>query len=351
MSEREHLLQGWVENILRGDVRAISRAISSVENGGAQAQELLRRLFPHTGHAILLGITGAPGAGKSTLVDSLATVLRNAGHTVGVLAVDPSSPFTGGAILGDRVRMQAHDSDPGTYIRSMATRGALGGLSAATLDAAVVLDAAGKDFILVETVGVGQDEIEIMRLADVTLVLLVPGMGDDVQAFKAGIMEIADIFVINKSDLPGTERLEQEIRSLLSLSPASQQDAHHHEQGVLESGASLTLPSPSQPWEPPIVKTVATEQQGMEELWETISRYLAFSRDQGILKQRRVDHWQVRILKLLREQLLQQIRQEVLGNGALHEYAAAVASRQEDPYSVADKILAQAGQRGTKQQG
>ncbi|MBI1956607.1 MAG: methylmalonyl Co-A mutase-associated GTPase MeaB, partial [Acidobacteria bacterium] len=288
-----------------------------------QAQELLRRLFPHTGHATLLGITGAPGAGKSTLVDSLATVLRKAGHTVGVLAVDPSSPFTGGAILGDRVRMQAHASDPGTYIRSMATRGALGGLSAATLDAAVVLDAAGKDYILVETVGVGQDEVEVMRLADVTLVLLVPGMGDDVQAFKAGIMEIADIFVINKSDLPGAERLEQEIRALLSLSPASQS------------------------WEPPIMKTVATEQQGVEELWETISRYLAFSRDQGILKQRRVDHWQVRILELLRERLLQQVRQDVLGNGALRQYAAAVASRQQDPYSVADKILAQAGQRGT----
>ena len=328
MFEREHLLQGWVENILRGDVRAVSRAISSVENGGAQAQELLRRLFPHTGHATLLGITGAPGAGKSTLVDSLATVLRKKRHTVGVLAVDPSSPFTGGAILGDRVRMQAHDSDPGTYIRSMATRGALGGLSAATLDATVVLDAAGKDFILVETVGVGQDEVEIMRLADVTLVLLVPGMGDDVQAFKAGIMEIADIFVINKSDLPGAERLEQEIRALLSLTPPA-----------------------SQPWLPPIVKTVATAQQGVEELWETISRYLSFSRDQGILKQRRVDHWQVRILELLRERLLQQVRQEVLGNGALLQYAAAVASRQDDPYSVADKILAQAGKRGTKQQG
>ncbi|MBI4459140.1 MAG: methylmalonyl Co-A mutase-associated GTPase MeaB [Acidobacteria bacterium] len=324
MSEREQLLESWIESIRSGDVRAISRAITSVENGDAQAQELLRRLFPHTGHATLMGVTGAPGAGKSTLVDALATVLRKAGHTVGVLAVDPSSPFTGGAILGDRVRMQAHASDPGTYIRSMATRGALGGLSAATLDAAVVLDAAGKDFVLIETVGVGQDEIEIMRLADVTVLLLVPGMGDEVQAFKAGIMEIADIFVINKSDLPGAERLEQEIRALLSLAPAGQR------------------------WEPPVVKTVATEQQGVNELWEAISRYLAFSRDQGILKQRRVEHWQSRILDLLREKLLQQVLGSVVSNGALRQHAAAVASRQEDPYSVADEILAQAGHRAAK---
>jgi len=315
-------LQRWVEEILRGDARAVARAISAVENREPHARELLRRLFPHTGRAVIIGVTGSPGTGKSTLVDGLAAVLRRRGHTVGILAVDPSSPFSGGAILGDRVRMQTHATDPGTYIRSMATRGALGGLSAGALDAAVVLDASGKEYILIETVGVGQDEVDVMRIADVTLVLLVPGMGDDVQAFKAGIMEIADIFVLNKADLDGADRVEREIRALLSLASPDE--------------AGQTPPSP------PIVRTVATRQQGIEELLEAVLRFLEVSRNQGKLKQRQVEHWRQRIVELLRERLLDRVMGGVLQNSDLNRYAAAVASRETDPYSVTDQILEQA---------
>ncbi len=323
MAERE--IQTWVEKILQGEARAIAQAISFVENQEPGAQELLRRLFPHTGRSTIMGITGTAGSGKSTLVDCLVALLRKRGHTVGILAVDPTSPFTGGAILGDRIRMQAHATDPGTYIRSMATRGALGGLSRATLDAAMVLDAAGKEYILVETVGVGQDEVEVVKLADVTLLLLVPGMGDEVQTFKAGLMEIADVFIINKSDYAGAERLEQELQALVS-------------QSVSREG-----------WLPPIVKTVATRQEGVEQLFETILRYLEFSRRQGTFEQRQVSHWRVRLLDLLRERLLRQVVHDALENGALSQYAASIASRQADPYSVVDQILEQAGWRETKQ--
>src|SRR6202790_4969452 len=206
------------ERILKGDVRTLARAATWIENRSPEAEPLLRDLFPHTGQALILGITGASGSGKSTLCDQLTRVLRAEGKKVAVLAVDPSSPYTGGALLGDRIRMQRHHSDAGVFIRSMATRGWLGGLAAATTDMAVLLDAAGKDVVLIETVGVGQDEVEIAKLADATVVVLVPGMGDDVQAIKAGIMEIADVFVINKSDQPGADQLEREIKAIQSLS-------------------------------------------------------------------------------------------------------------------------------------
>ena len=323
-AQRNTGLDRWAEQILAGDARAVARAISAVENRTPESRELLQQLFPHTGRAVTIGVTGSPGTGKSTLVDGLAALLRRQGHTVGILAVDPSSPFSGGAILGDRVRMQAHSTDPGIYIRSMATRGALGGLSAGTRDAAVVLDAAGKEYILVETVGVGQDEVDVMRLADVTLVLLVPCMGDDVQAFKAGIMEIADIFVLNKADLDGADRVEAEIRALLNLAP------------------------PGPEWQPPIVRTVATRQEGVEELIETVLRCLDVSRKQGRLEQRKIEHWRERIIELLREKLLDRVLGQVVQNGDLNQYAAAVAARRADPYSVTDKILEQAGWRGTE---
>jgi LAO/AO transport system kinase len=317
-TERDNSLDAWVEEVLRGDARAVAKAISAVENREPSARELLRKLFPHTGRAAIIGVTGSPGTGKSTLVDGLAALLRRRGHTVGILAVDPSSPFSGGAILGDRVRMQTHAADPGVYIRSMATRGALGGLSAGTLDAAVVLDAAGKDYILVETVGVGQDEIEVMRLADVTLVVLVPGLGDDVQAFKAGIMEIADIFVLNKSDLAGADRVEAEVRGLLSVAAGDKADS---------------LPPP------PICRTVAVRQEGLEQLLGTVFEQLKTSRSGGKLERRKIERWRQRLIDLLRERTLERVMSGLLRDGGLDQYAAAVASREADPYSVADEIL------------
>ena len=205
------------QKILDGDLRALARAATWIENRSPEAEPLLRELFPHTGRALIIGVTGPPGAGKSTLCDQLARLIRGEGKTVGIIAVDPSSPYSGGAVLGDRIRMQEHHADPGVFIRSMATRGWLGGLARATTELTMLLDAAGRDVVLVETVGVGQDEVEIARLAHVTLVVLTPGAGDDVQTLKAGIMEIAQVFVINKSDLPGADKLQREIHAAMGL--------------------------------------------------------------------------------------------------------------------------------------
>src|ERR1700726_4676449 len=266
-------MQAWIEPLRSGDVRTLARAISTVENRAPGWSDLLKALFPHSGRARVIGLTGAPGAGKSTLVDHLARFYRKQSHTVGIVAVDPTSPYTGGAILGDRIRMQEHFADPGIYIRSMATRGSLGGLARTTADVTTVLDASGRDIILIETVGVGQDEIDIVRLADVTVVILVPGMGDDVQTIKAGIMEIADIFVINKSDREGAERVEREIRALQSL--AIRPDN----------------------WTPPIVKTVATEGKGITEVASAISDYESYLQKQHLVLKRNVENWQNRLLE------------------------------------------------------
>lgn len=311
--------EATVERILAGNSRALARAITAVENGEPHGDELLRRLFPHSGRALLLGVTGAPGAGKSTLVDRLAAAFRKQQKSVGIIAVDPTSPFSGGAILGDRIRMQSHSGDPGIYIRSMATRGTLGGLARATADVATMLDAAGRDIVMVETVGVGQDEVDIVKLAEVTLLLLVPGMGDDVQTFKAGIMEIADVFVINKADRAGAERLEQEIHAMLAISPRGDG------------------------WSPPVVKTVATEGAGVVELLAAMDRYVDFLRSTGIAEQKKTRNWRERLLALLRERLLERVVMETLGNGALNEYAARIAARQVDPYSVVDEVMKKAG--------
>ncbi len=242
-------MQDWIAQIVRGDVRALARAATAIENHAPEAAKLLRDLAPRAGRAIVAGITGPPGAGKSTLVDALARAIRRDGKTVGILAVDPTSRVSGGAILGDRIRMQAHHGDAGVFIRSLATRGASGGLARATADLALLLDAAGKDYVLIETVGVGQDEVAVAGVAGVTVLVLVPGMGDDVQAIKAGIMEIADIFVINKADHPGADRVEQEIQSVLSL-------------GQRADG-----------WTPPIIKTVATEASGVDSVLEAVDGY------------------------------------------------------------------------------
>jgi LAO/AO transport system kinase len=296
-----------------GDARSLARAISAVENRLPGWSEMLKALFPHTGHARILGLTGPPGAGKSTLVDRLAAHYRKQSCTVGIIAVDPTSPYTGGAILGDRIRMQQHFADPGIYIRSMATRGSLGGLARTTADVTTILDASGRDVVLIETVGVGQDEVDIVRLADITVVILVPGMGDDVQTIKAGLMEIADIFVINKSDREGAERVEQEIRALQSLALRTDR------------------------WTPPIVKTVATEGAGIEELAAAAASYQSYLQSENLAVKRNIQNWQLRLLEMLRERLMERAMRKL--DGDLPRYAMEIAEHKRDPYSLIEEIV------------
>ena len=307
--------QPWIENLRSGDPRALARAISTVENRVPGYAELLKALFPHSGRARILGLTGAPGAGKSTLVDQLARLYRKENRTVGIIAVDPTSPYTGGAILGDRIRMQDHFADPGIYIRSMATRGSLGGLARTTADVTTVLDASGRDLVMIETVGVGQDEVDIVRLADITVVILVPGMGDDVQTIKAGIMEIADIFVINKSDRDGAERVEREIRAMQSLSIRSDN------------------------WTPPIVKTVASEGMGIPELAAAIQSYEEYLLKENLVLKHNIQNWQERLTEMLRDALLENASAQ-LGNGKMASYAEQVAEHKRDPYTLVEEIIA-----------
>jgi LAO/AO transport system kinase len=309
----------WVEQVRAGDVRAVSRAMTEIENRTGDAENLMRQLFPHTGNSYCIGITGAPGTGKSTLVDRMAAFYRAQNQTVGVIAVDPSSPFTGGAILGDRIRMQGHASDSGVFIRSMATRGSLGGLSQATSDAALLLDAAGKKYVLVETVGVGQGEVEIVRLADCTLVVLVPGMGDDVQNLKAGLMEIADVFVLNKADRDGVDRFEQQLRAILQLVPE-------------RNG-----------WKPPIVLTVATENKGIDELSRQIERFREHFHGKNERRAKEIALWRERLLNLLRERLVRRVVDKLATDGTLESLAAEVAERKRDPYSAVNEMLDRAG--------
>ncbi len=290
------------DRILAGDLRALARAASAIENQTPSGHALISALFPQTGHAKIIGITGPPGAGKSTLVDQMAALIRQTGQTVGIIAIDPSSPFTRGAILGDRIRMQRHHADPGVFIRSMASRGKLGGLARGTLEMALLLDAAGRDYVLIETVGVGQDEVDIARLADVTIVVLVPGMGDDVQAIKAGILEIADVFALNKSDLPGAERLEQDLRAMQSV-------AH-------DVGSSKAAP---------IRRIVSTDGRGVDDLMQVIHGLFAAHGGQS----RGVAAWSFRLRELLRDALL-----ESLPETAIEEHAARVAAKIEDPYTA-----------------
>lgn len=308
-----------VEQVRQGDVRAIARAISLIENHEPEAIPLVQGLFPHTGKALLIGLTGAPGTGKSSLTKCLTAFYREQGKNVGVLAVDPTSPFSGGALLGDRIRMQEKEVDEGLYIRSMATRGTLGGLASATGDAALVLDAAGKDVVLIETVGVGQDEVDIIRLADVTLLLLVAGLGDEVQSLKAGVMEIADVFVINKADRGDTARLEQELQALL---------------GLMEKGKG---------WIPTVVKTSAKDSTGIEELAGEVEKFQKELQESGNDMKKRVERWRARLLDLIRQRALEKVMQTSVGEKELAKFSEQVARRERDPYSVVEELLRSAG--------
>jgi len=307
--------QSLIDRVAAGEPNAVARAISKVEDGSADNAELMKQLFPRTGRALIIGITGSPGAGKSSLVDKLAGFYRKRGDRVGIIAVDPSSPFSGGAILGDRIRMQSLALDKGVFIRSMATRGNLGGLARSTIEAAAILDAAGYEKIIIETVGVGQDEIEIAKTADVCVVVLVPGMGDDIQAMKAGIMEIGDVLVINKADRDGVLRTEKELEALLSLATRADE------------------------WQPPIVKTVAIENRGIEELASAIEGSREFQRTAPAAGERRQAIARWRILELLRERLVAQTLSGDSASGKLDRLAAEVATKKRDPYSAVEELL------------
>jgi LAO/AO transport system kinase len=300
------------QEVIKGDHRAIARAISLVENNRSTAQEMMKKIFPHTGESIIVGVTGAPGSGKSTLVDQMLGFLRKKGKKIGIVAVDPSSPFSGGAILGDRIRMMQHSVDPEIFIRSMATRGHLGGVAKATGEAIAVLEAAGKNIIIVETVGVGQDEVEVVKLADIILVILIPGAGDEIQVFKAGIMEIADIFILNKADSPLAERTEKQLRAMLDL------------------GLGGKAP-------PPVVNTVATEGKGVDKLIDEIDK-LVVDKDQELRDSRKKKLIPWMLMDIISEKIYRSVTQDIKAS-EFEDLIERIHRREIDPYTVADEIV------------
>ena len=330
------------ERVLRGDVRSAARLMRDLDDGLPSARQVLRTLFPSTGKSYVVGLTGSPGAGKSSLTDRLVAHHRRAGRTVGVVAVDPTSPYTGGAILGDRIRMQDHALDPGVFIRSMATRGNLGGLSRATADVVSVLDAMGKDVVLVETVGVGQDEIEVAGLAHTVVVVAVPGMGDDVQAIKAGVLEIADVFAVNKADREGVDRTVNDLQQMLELrrSCATRPDLSHDAEHHMRSTTAWD-PHDAGYWEPPIVKTVAVRDEGVAELLAAVERHRTHLEATGERRAREVARARASFVSLLRERLLAGALERLAAEqGRLDDIAARIADREADPFALADELAA-----------
>ncbi|AVX20613.1 MULTISPECIES: methylmalonyl Co-A mutase-associated GTPase MeaB [Carboxydocella] len=309
-------MHSLVEGLLQGNKRSAAKLITIIENQEPQKEEMLAQIFPHTGNAFIIGITGSPGAGKSSLVDSLIRTIRSENKTVGIIAVDPSSPFTGGALLGDRIRMQEHALDPGVFIRSMGTRGSLGGLAHTTRDALRVLDAMGIDVILIETVGVGQSELDIMNVADTTVVVLTPGAGDHIQTIKAGIMEIADVFAVNKGDLPGADKVVTEVEAMLDL------------------GCHTS-------WRPPVIKTSNLKQQGINELWEAINKHKQFLIANGLWEENRKKRFEQEVLEIVELELRKTIHKKVVDTPLMHEILQQVLERKLAPYNAAISIIRQ----------
>jgi len=305
-----------IKEILAGNVPAAARLMRDLDDEIPSAQQTLKRLYRHTGKAYILGVTGAPGAGKSTLVDSLAGHFRQQGQSVGIVAIDPTSPFSGGAILGDRIRMQKHALDDGVFIKSLATRGHLGGLSKSTIDIVNVMDAMGKEIILIETVGVGQDEVEIVKVAHTNLVLVVPGLGDDIQAMKAGILEIADIFVVNKADRDGADKTRRELETMVSM--------NDHQEGD---------------WMPPVLPTVAQEGTGVETLLEEVGRHRQYISREENLTRYRIGKATVELHEILRKKLFEKAVEDLRRHGLFESLVRDIAEKRLDPYTVAEKVV------------
>ena len=342
-------LDPLIADLLDGEHRALARTITKIENRSAGYRELVSQLHAHTGDADVIGITGSPGAGKSTLVDKLAATYREAGLTVGVIAIDPASPFTGGAVLGDRIRMASNVGDMDVFFRSMSARGTLGGLSTATTDAVKALDAFGKDKVIVETVGAGQNEVDIVRTADTVVVLVPPGSGDDVQMLKAGILEIADLFVVNKADLDGADRTVSELREMLQLRDGEAGTGGHHgfEETTVDAGSERTGESSDtppdapgvEPWDPPIVETVANRGEGIDDLIAAMDDHRAYLVESGQLESKARTRYAEEIRTLLREDTRELLAEEIDARGGLDEHVDAVLRRETDPYAVAEAVL------------